>query len=113
MRYGDTVRLVPRDLPTVSKLKVLSAGVPVGTVAKNRLEPHHALFASACPADCKRVVPLTLDDARTLAFLHGEEIAADGDKGYALVTIEGVPCGFGKISGGVLKNKYPKGLRRL
>ncbi len=113
VRYGDTVRLVPRDLPTVSKLTVLSAGVPVGTVAKNRLEPHHALFASACPADCKRVVPLTLDDARTLAFLHGEEIAVDGDKGYALVTIEGVPCGFGKISGGVLKNKYPKGLRRL
>ncbi len=113
VRYGDTVRLVPDDLPAVQKLAVLSAGVPVGTVAKNRLEPHHALFASADPADCRRVVDLALDDDRTLAFLHGEEIAVSCDKGYALVAIEGVPCGFGKVSGGVLKNKYPKGLRRL
>ena len=113
IRYGDTVRLVPDGLPTVQKLSVLSAGVPVGTIAKNRLEPHHALFASADPADCKRVVDLSLSDERTLAFLHGEEIAVDGDKGYTLVAIEGVPCGFGKVSGGVLKNKYPKGLRRL
>lgn len=113
VRFGDTVRLLPEDLPTVSKLTVLSAGVPVGMVAKNRLEPHHALFASADPADCKRIVDLALSDERTIAFLHGEEIAVSCDKGYALVTIEGIPCGFGKVSGGVLKNKYPKGLRRL
>ncbi len=111
--FGDTVRLLPDDLPTVNKITVLSAGVPVGTVAKNRLEPHHALFASAKPADCKRVINLPLDDERVIAFLHGEEISVDCDKGYALVTIEGVPCGFGKVSGDVLKNKYPKGLRRL
>ncbi len=113
MRFGDTVRLLPEDLPTVQKLSVLSAGIPVGTVAKNRLEPHHALFASADPATCKRVVDLSLSDERTIAFLHGEEIPVSCDKGYALVTIEGIPCGFGKVSGGVLKNKYPKGLRRL
>jgi len=113
VRLGDTVRLIPNDCPTVHKLNVLSAGVPVGTVIKNRLEPHHALFASAHPADCKRVVALTLDDSRTTAYLHGEEIPVTCDKGYALVTIEGIPCGFGKVSGGVLKNKYPKGLRLL
>ncbi len=113
VRFGDTVRLLPEDLPTVQKLSVLSAGIPVGTVAKNRLEPHHALFASADPASCKRVVDLPLSDERTIAFLHGEEIPVSCDKGYALVTIEGIPCGFGKVSGGVLKNKYPKGLRRL
>ena len=113
VRFGDTVRLIPDDCPTVRKLNVLSAGVPVGTVAKNRLEPHHALFASAHPADCKRVVDLPLADERTIAFLHGEEITVSCDKGYALVTIEGISCGFGKVSSGVLKNKYPKGLRRL
>jgi len=92
---------------------VLSAGVPIGTIAKNRLEPHHALFASAHPDDCRRVVDLSLSDARTNAFLHGEEIAVSCDKGYASVAVEGIPCGFGKVSGGVLKNKYPKGLRKL
>jgi len=41
----------------------------------------------------------------------GEEIAADTEKGYTAVTVEGVTCGFGKVSGGTLKNRYPKGLR--
>ncbi len=112
-RIGDTVRLIPSDMPSVKKLAVLSAGIPIGTVAKNRIEPHHALFASALPDDCKRLVDLSLDDPRTAAFLHGEEITATCDKGYAAVAIDGICCGFGKVSGGVLKNKYPKGLRRL
>ena len=51
------------------------------------------------------------DDPRLLAFLRGEEIPAEGGAGYTAVAAEGVVTGFGKASGGVLKNKYPKGLR--
>ena len=109
-RYGDIVRLLPDGMPAVS-LPIMSAGVIVGTLAKNRLEPHHALFTSTPPAQCRRVEALTLTDPRTAAFLHGEEIAADTEKGYTAVTVEGVACGFGKVSGGTLKNRYPKGLR--
>ncbi len=111
-RFGDTVRLLPASMPTVKKLPILSAGVAVGTVAKNRIEPHHALFASSAPDDCRRLVDLPLDDPRVLAFLHGEEIAADCNKGFAAVAFEGIPCGFGKVSVGTLKNRYPKGLRQ-
>ena len=32
--------------------------------------------------------------------------------GYTLVCCEGVSLGFGKQAGGVMKNHYPKGLRR-
>ena len=94
-------------------VSILSAGVPVGTVAKNRLEPHHAMFASCDLAACRRAVDLSLDDPRVDAFLHGEEIAVSCDKGLAAVGIEGVPCGFGKVSGDTVKNRYPKGLRKL
>lgn len=111
--FGDTVRLLPDGLPATKGIAVLGAGVPVGTLAKNRIEPHHALFASCKPADCHRTVDLSLDDPRTVAFLHGEEIAVTCDKGFAAVTIEGIPVGFGKVSGGTLKNRYPKGLRLL
>ncbi|MFQ7106095.1 MAG: methyltransferase RsmF C-terminal domain-like protein, partial [Neglectibacter timonensis] len=34
-------------------------------------------------------------------------------KGYTAVCVSGVTTGFGKASGGKLKNKYPKGLRNL
>ncbi len=113
LRVGDTLRLVPPDLPVTRHIHILQAGVAIGTVAKNRIEPHHALFASCSPTDCRRTVSLPADDPRTFAFLHGEEIDADGDDGYTAVLIDGVPCGFGKVSRGRLKNKYPKGLRLL
>ncbi|MBF1052975.1 MAG: hypothetical protein HXL20_05310, partial [Peptostreptococcus sp.] len=32
--------------------------------------------------------------------------------GWVLVSVEGVSLGWGKESNGILKNKYPKGLRR-
>ncbi len=112
-RFGDTVRLIPNGVPPTDAIAILAAGIPVGTVAKNRIEPHHQLFSACKPSHCRRVVALTLDDARTTAFLRGEEIDCDCDKGYAVVTIEGIPVGFGKVSGGTLKNRYPKGLRLL
>ncbi len=112
VRFGDNVRLLPDGIPATA-LPIMGAGIVVGTVAKNRLEPHHSLFSAAVPSACRRVIELTLSDPRTAAFLHGEEIIVDSDKGFALVTIEGASCGFGKVSGGVLKNRYPKGLRTL
>ncbi len=113
VRFGDTVRLIPDDIPSTNGIPILGAGIAVGTVAKNRLEPHHNLFTACHSAHCRRSVSLGHDDPRTLAFLRGEEIAADCEKGYAAVLIDGIPCGFGKVSGDVLKNRYPKGLRLL
>ncbi|MBQ9414204.1 MAG: RsmF rRNA methyltransferase first C-terminal domain-containing protein [Clostridia bacterium] len=111
--FGDTVRLLPVEMIDPSSLPVLAAGVAVGTIAKNRIEPHHALFAACPPSKARRTLALSLQDDRTRCFLHGEEITADGDNGFTLVAIEGVPCSFGKVSGGKLKNRYPKGLRLL
>ena len=55
---------------------------------------------------------LDIDDERLYKFLHGEEISIDQDiKGYTLVCVEDIALSFGKASGTVLKNKYPKGLR--
>ena len=45
-------------------------------------------------------------------YLRGEEAAADGVKGWCVAARGGFPLGLGKASGGVMKNKYPKALRR-
>lgn len=94
------------------KIGVIKMGVEVLTKKGNRYEPVHNAF-TACSADgAKNVIYLDIDDQRLYKFLHGEEIQTDSDKkGYALVCVENIPLGFGKVSNGVLKNKYPKGLR--
>ena len=44
----------------------------------------------------------------------GEAIPAEtAAPGWAAVLADGFPLGFGKQSGGVVKNHYPKGLRNL
>ena len=92
---------------------MLRAGLLLGEFKQNRLEPAHALFT--CPlVKPLQSLELLLSDPRLPAFLHGREIPAQGlQKGFVRVTVSGVPLGFGKYSGGVLKNRYPKGLREL
>ncbi len=105
---ADGFYLVPRiSLPDSA---VFSAGVKVGTVEKGRVIPHHRFFM-AFGADFKIKVDLPSSDPRIAAFLHGDVIPADAPAGIATVLYEGAPLGGGKISGGVLKNYYPKGLR--
>ena len=109
---GDQVRLLPHSLPNCQGLGVLSAGVTIATVCKNRLEPAHSAFITATKEQCKQTLDLSPDDPLIRAFLHGEEIPCS-EKGCTAVCVAGVPVGFGKASGGKLKNRYPKGLRLL
>ena len=111
---GETVRLLPPDLPRSTGTGTLSAGLAVADVRRGRAEPCHAAFAAACAADCRRTVGLQPGDPRLAAFLHGEELSVpEAAPGYCAVTVAGIPLGFGKVSGGRLKNRYPKGLRTL
>ncbi len=108
---GEFIRLLPAGLPALKGLPVLSAGVQLAEKRKNRLEPCHAAFLAASADNCRRRVDLAPDDPRLLSFLRGEEIEVFGDNGFTAVSVAGVVVGFGKVSGGRLKNRYPKGLR--
>ena len=110
---GEQVRLLPSDLPNCNGLGVLSAGVAVATVCKNRLEPTHSIYVASKGENCKQQINLSLTDPLLTAFLHGEEIPCDTQSGWTAVCVEGIPVGFGKASNGKLKNRYPKGLRLL
>ena len=120
-RYGvpeageKWVRLLPEKV-TAAFLKgrgVLSAGVTAAEVRGDRLEPAHGLFMAARAEECRRCVSFQREDPLLAAFLRGEEIPASGDNGYTAVLAGGVTVGYGKCSGGRLKNRYPKGLRLL
>ena len=107
---GEQLAIVSHDLP-VPPYSVFMSGVLLGEVKKGILFPHHQFF-SAFGADMKRRVELKKGDARVEKYLVGEEIDTDiTEGGWCAVTYEGVALGGGKISGGRVKNHYPKGLR--
>ena len=108
------VYILPENLPDLSGLNVLRCGLLLGEIKKNRIEPCHSVFMASKIEDCQNAVDLSLDGEEIKKFLHGEEIQIDKNiKGYTAVAVEGIVTGFGKASGGCLKNKYPKGLRNL
>ena len=96
---------------------VFSAGVCVGEINGRRFLPHHQLF-SAFGASFKRRVMLSGSDPEIKLYIKGLEIGAahaeeyeDKPDGWAAVFVDGCALGGGKISGGICKNHYPKGLR--
>ena len=93
-------------------LKVLRSGLFVGEFKKNRFEPAHSLAMSLKPSDVKNTIDFANDSNEIRAYLRGESIGTGQSRGWVLVSVEGVSLGWGKESNGILKNKYPKGLRR-
>jgi len=94
-------------------LKTPRPGLHLGTVRKNRFEPSHALALAIRREDALVSVDYAADSVEAAAYWRGETLSVPADlKGWTLVTVDGFPLGWGKASGGMLKNHYPKGLRR-
>ena len=109
--HGGSV-LLPVPFPQTG-LHVLRAGVFVGSVQKGRFVPEHHLF-TAFGAQCTNCEQLTLADPRMTEYLSGHEVEArTAADGWCCVTVDGWPLGGGKVSGGRVKNHYPKALRLL
>ena len=107
--FGQSLYLAPAQMPDIRGIKVLRPGLELGEVKKDRFEPAHAL--ALWLKDGRNVHDLSADSAEMQKYLHGETIPTD-KKGWYLVTVDGFSIGWGKGDGNVLKNHYPKGLRR-
>ncbi len=65
--------------------------------------------------DRKQKIPAVITDVPGFSARHwiaGETFRTEGDKGWYLITVDGIHLGWGKLAGGSMKNHYPKGLRR-
>ena len=109
--FGDMLYLLPGDCPSLSGLKVMRAGLNLGCFKKNRFEPGHALALFLAKEDVRQSVNLSIGEAAS--FIEGLSIPCDPSlKGWVLMLVDGMSLGFGKASGGMIKNHYPKGLRK-
>lgn len=107
--FGSSLFWVPESAPDLKGLKVLRPGLELGECKKGRFEPAHAL--ALWLKTCASVQDYAPDSPETAAYLHGEVIPSQ-QKGWTLVTAGSLSIGWGKGDGRVLKNHYPKGLRR-
>ncbi|HEX3038347.1 MAG TPA: RsmB/NOP family class I SAM-dependent RNA methyltransferase [Oscillospiraceae bacterium] len=111
-QIGNNLLLLPQGLPQLSGLGVIRAGVLLGEVKTNRIEPAHAVFMAAKPEELNSVVSFAYNSPQMEQFLRGEELEVEENlQGFTGVAANGVMVGFGKCSSGRLKNHYPKGLR--
>lgn len=109
--FGENIYFLPAGISSLSGLKVERAGLQAAVSKKNRFEPCHALALSLRPGDVKNSYSLSDDEA--LRYLKGETIPCDPSlKGWVLMETRGFSIGWGKASGGIIKNHYPKGLRK-
>ena len=110
--FGDQLYLAPKDMPALKGLKVLRPGLHLGTMKKGRFEPAHALALSLSPKDAVHCCNLSGDSQEARQWINGMTLSKDGEKGWQLVCVDEYSLGWGKLAGGILKNHYPKGLRK-
>ena len=85
-------------------------GITIGEIKKNYILPHHQFFMSM-GENFRRKIDLDLESNDLKNYLHGEEINASVENGWAVVTVCGKALGGAKVSNSKAKNHYPKGLR--
>lgn len=112
IRFGDQVYLAPKDTPSLKKLRVLRVGLHLGTMLKNRFEPSHSLALALKPSKVKYAMDFSLKDDEIYNYINGQTFECSGDKGWYMISVDGYSIGWGKLAGGVMKNHYPKGLRK-
>lgn len=117
LRFGDQLYLMPHNMPSINQMKVLRAGLHLGTLKKNRFEPSHALALALTKNEVRRCMELCPNGLKNdtgviKSYLNGQTLTYDGEKGWYLMTCNGYSTGWGKLAGQVMKNHYPKGLRK-
>lgn len=114
--YSEKVYYMPEDVPKVTGLRFLRTGLYLGDIKKNRFEPSQSFAMCLKSEEYTRTIDLSATDERVIRYLKGEtidvsELVSSADKGWQLVLVDGYPLGWGKLSGGILKNKYLPGWR--
>ena len=108
--FGSVCYLAPAETPALSGLRVLRAGLELGELRRDRFSPAHALalWLHTYP----QTADFPADGPEIAAYLRGETLHGT-QRSWTLLTAGGLSLGWVRGADGILKNQYPKGLRRL
>ena len=107
--FGQSLYWAPEGMPDIRRLKVMRPGLELGIVKKDRFEPAHAL--ALWLGHCANEEHFEPESSEIAEYLHGNVVPSK-KRGWCLVCAGDYSIGWGKGDGSVLKNHYPKGLRR-
>lgn len=101
------------DPGMLTELHVLNNGVELGLLKKKRFEPSHQLAEVLGQKEQKQLINFE-DKVDYERYIHGETIKVDSNlRDFVLVAYQNHIFSFGKIGNDqILKNFYPKGLRK-
>ncbi len=109
--FGDNIYLTPASFPDLKGFKVMRPGLHAAVRKKDRLEPAHSLAMALRPDEVTDLVDISFSEAEK--YIHGETLnCEESKKGWITVFTGGRSLGLGKADRGIVKNHYPKGLRR-
>ena len=106
-KFGDYLFILSESF-SYKYLNVIRYGVKIGQNEKNeiRYDYHYARFIS----NFDNV--LEIDKEALLKYYLGESINKPIQKGYVLLTYQGINVDIAKSDGRIIKNRLPKGLRK-
>ena len=89
------------------KLHIKSAGTLIATVKHNKLIPEHNL-ALSLDLNRKDFMEIDLNKEEAIQYLKKETISSSSyKKGFALITYENLPLGWGNVLENRINNMYP------
>lgn len=107
-KYGDNLYALPYDFK-YKGINIYQFGVHVGEIIRNNILYTYQL--SHALSNYESTINLTEKEA--LSYIVGEQLNKTSQyKGNVLLTYQNIPLDFSKTNGEVIKNHYPKYLRK-
>ena len=102
--------VTPKNHSTEAEAKppMKNPSVPAGSPAR---KAPSIMVPSISAWGLNQVITQALDEAGAARVIAGETVPTDAPDGWCLVTVTGFPLAWGKVTRGVCKNHFPKGLR--
>lgn len=111
LQVGDQLYQLPTGCPSFGSLRIRRPGQYLGRVKRRHFQPAHAWALSLHRSQVQRAIDLPVEAPELQAYLRGETLPTKLENGWALVTVNQFPLGWGKVVQALCKNHYPKRLR--
>lgn len=107
---GEGCELLADDYPFAA-FPALRRGMRLCDFAHDRILPHHHFATAADGAHLLYSPSYVPNSEQIAAYLHGNAFPCDAKDGFRVLCVASLPLGLIKVTDGMAKNHYPKGLR--
>lgn len=108
-KNSDDILYLCNELIPLKRIRRLRSGIKIGEENKKRgIIFDHAISRHYPPL----IQSIEVNEKEAKDFIFGLPLNKDCPSGYVILTYQNIPFALGKASNKVIKNHYPKGLRK-